>query len=93
MIQVNEYFDGAVKSLAYHTPMGKSSVGVINPGTYAFGTAQPEIMTIIEGSLEVLLSGADNWQTYTSGQFFEVPGNSSFQVKTEEQAAYLCQYR
>ncbi|MDQ4141309.1 MAG: pyrimidine/purine nucleoside phosphorylase [Bacteroidota bacterium] len=93
MIQVNEYFDGAVKSLAYQTEAGKSSVGVIGPGTYTFGTAQPEIMTIIEGKLEVLLQGSTNWQSYTAGQAFDVPGNSSFQVKTEELTSYLCQYR
>ena len=93
MIQVNEYFNGAVKSLAYQTTAGKSSVGVINPGTYEFGTGQPEIMTITEGSLEVLLPETTTWQIYSAGQVFNVPGNSSFQVRTEEQTAYLCQYR
>ncbi len=37
MITVNEYFDGAVKSLGYQTNEGKSTVGVMEEGEYKFG--------------------------------------------------------
>ncbi|NVM65733.1 hypothetical protein FHW88_004037 [Mucilaginibacter sp. SG538B] len=93
MINVNEYFEGAVKSLAYTTPQGRSTIGVIEPGEYEFGTSSHETMTVIEGSLEALLPGQNQWQTFTNGQVFEVEANTSFKVKTEIQSSYLCTYR
>lgn len=92
-ITENQYFDGNVKSLGYATAEGKSTIGVINPGEYEFGTAQKEIMHIIEGSLSALLPNSDEWQIFNPGNSFEVPANSSFKVKAETQVAYLCQYR
>jgi len=93
MITENQYFDGNVKSLGYQTTEGKSTVGVINPGEYTFGTAQKEIMHVIEGELTALLPNAAEWQNIKAGSSFEVPANSSFKVKTSVQTAYLCQYR
>lgn len=93
MIKVNEYFGGEVKSLGYETAAGRSTVGVINIGEYQFGTAQHEIMKIIEGELQVLLPAATAWQTFTAGQVFEVPAQASFKVIAASPTAYLCQYR
>lgn len=93
MITENQYFDGNVKSLGYETTEGKSTVGVINPGEYTFGTAQQEIMHVVEGELEALLPGATEWVSITAGNQFEVPSNASFKVKATVQTAYLCQYR
>ncbi len=93
MINVNEYFDGQVKSLGYSTNEGKSTVGVIAPGTYEFGTSMHEIMTVLEGELKALLPGAESWQTFPGGSKFEVPANASFKVEATVPTAYLCQYR
>ncbi|MGN8055255.1 pyrimidine/purine nucleoside phosphorylase [Pedobacter sp. 22163] len=93
MITENQYFDGNVKSLGYETAEGKSTVGVINPGEYTFGTAQKEIMHVIEGELTALLPDAAEWQSIKAGNNFEVPANSSFKVKASVQTTYLCQYR
>jgi uncharacterized protein YaiE (UPF0345 family) len=93
MINVNEYFEGAVKSLAYATAQGRSTVGVIEKGGYEFGTSSHETMTIIEGRLEALLPGEQDWQVFTNGQTFEVAANTSFKVKTAVQSSYLCTYR
>lgn len=92
-ITENQYFDGNVKSLGYTTAEGKSTIGVINPGEYEFGTAQKEIMHIIEGSLSVLLPNSNEWQIFNPGSSFEVPANSAFKVKAGSPVAYLCQYR
>jgi uncharacterized protein YaiE (UPF0345 family) len=93
MINVNEYFEGAVKSLAYTTPQGRSSIGVIEKGEYEFGTSSHETMIVIEGQLEALLPGSADWKTYSNGQSFEVEANTSFKVKTSLQSSYLCKYR
>ncbi|TZF81046.1 pyrimidine/purine nucleoside phosphorylase [Pedobacter sp. BS3] len=93
MINVNEYFGGSVKSLGYELAGNKSTVGVIAPGEYEFGTSTHETMHIIEGSLSALLPEAINWQTYAAGQAFEVEKGTSFKVKTDAPVAYLCQYK
>jgi uncharacterized protein YaiE (UPF0345 family) len=93
MINVNEYFEGAVKSLAYTTIHGRSTIGVIEKGEYEFGTSSHETMTVIEGHLEALLPGQAAWQSYTNGQSFEIEANTSFKVKTDVQSSYLCTYK
>jgi len=93
MITENTYFDGSVKSLGYENQDGKSTVGVIAPGEYEFGTAQQEMMHVIEGTLTVLLPEAKQWETYASGTKFTIAANASFKVKANEPTAYLCQYR
>ncbi|MEQ6118052.1 pyrimidine/purine nucleoside phosphorylase [Reichenbachiella sp. MALMAid0571] len=92
MISTNEYFDGNVKSLGYTSADGKSTIGVMEKGSYEFGTSSHETMTVIEGILEVKYVGEDSWISYGAGQSFEVKANSSFQVKTEGQSSYLCKY-
>ncbi|WP_087026746.1 pyrimidine/purine nucleoside phosphorylase [Thaumasiovibrio subtropicus] len=92
MINANEYFDGAVASLGFDHQGEKTSVGVMQPGEFHFGTAAPERMTVIKGALTVKLPGHVDWQTFTSGESFEVPGDSGFDVKIEHTSAYLCEY-
>ncbi len=93
MIAANEYFDATVKSLGYETSEGKSTVGVMEPGDYEFGTDSHEIMTVIEGELVVTLPGATESTSYENGQSFEVEANSSFKVTAVGQTSYLCLYR
>jgi uncharacterized protein YaiE (UPF0345 family) len=93
MINVNEYFDGAVKSLAYTTANGKSTIGVIETGEYEFGTSTHETMTVIEGQLIALLPGEHEWKAYNNGESFEIAANASFKVKSQGQTSYLCTYK
>jgi uncharacterized protein YaiE (UPF0345 family) len=91
MITLNEYFDGAVKSLGYSNK-GKSTVGVIAPGEYEFGTSTHEVMYVVEGEMQVLLPNEDAWKTYEAGAKFEVEANSSFKVQVALPVAYHCKY-
>jgi uncharacterized protein YaiE (UPF0345 family) len=93
MINVNEYFEGSVKSLGYTSAEGKSTIGVIEKGEYEFGTSSHETMTVIEGQLDALLPGESEWQSFTAGQSFEVEANTSFKVKSHVQSSYLCKYK
>ncbi|GAA4309393.1 pyrimidine/purine nucleoside phosphorylase [Mucilaginibacter gynuensis] len=93
MIDVNQYFDGAVKSLGYTSAEGKTTVGVMEPGEYEFGTSQHETMTVLEGELHILLPHGEAFQSYTNGQTFEVEANVTFKVKASLQTSYLCKYR
>ena len=92
MFKTNEYFEGKVKSIAFSSPTGPATVGVMAPGDYEFGTAKKEIMTVVSGKLTVKLPGEAAWQDFPKGSAFTVPPNSKFQLKVAEDTAYLCLY-
>ncbi|MBM6551910.1 pyrimidine/purine nucleoside phosphorylase [Marinomonas ostreistagni] len=91
-LKVNSYFDDAVKSIALDNNEGQSTVGVMSVGEYEFGTSQREYMSVVSGSLTVLLPGETEWQTFAKGETFIVEANQSFSVKVTETTAYLCRY-
>jgi uncharacterized protein YaiE (UPF0345 family) len=90
-MQHNSYFEGKVQSLAITTPEGRATVGVIEPGSYNFGTDSEEHMTIIAGSAKVKLPGGD-WRTFGKGETFIVPPKSSFDIEAAADVAYICYY-
>ena len=92
MIDVNEYFEGNVKSLSLNSGPLPATVGVMSAGQYTFSTAKKEIMTVIQGELTVTLPGESAPRTFRNGQVFEVPADASFDVKAAIDTAYLCQY-
>ena len=93
MISANEYFDGNVKSLAYQSATGQSTLGVMEPGEYEFGTSLHETMNVIEGDMEVKLPGSSEFVTYKAGTAYQIEANQKFQVKVSVQTSYLCQYK
>lgn len=92
MFNVNEYFDGKVKSIAFQTATLPATVGVMAPGEYEFGTSQKEVMTVVSGALTVKLPGAAEWQTFAAGEHFIVAANEKFQLQVAVDTAYLCTY-
>lgn len=92
MFDVNEYFDGKVKSIGFQTETLPATVGVMAPGEYEFGTNQRETMTVVSGALTVKLPGATEWQTFAAGDAFEVAANCTFQLQVTGSTAYLCTY-
>ncbi|TGB44732.1 pyrimidine/purine nucleoside phosphorylase [Mycolicibacterium peregrinum] len=93
MFKVNEYFGGDVASIAFTTPEGNATVGVMAVGEYEFGTSQLEIMKVVSGALTVKLPGSEQWETFAAGTKFTVAADSKFQVRVEAETAYLCEYR
>jgi len=93
MFDVNEYFDGKVKSIGgFKAGELPATVGVMQQGDYEFGTGSKEFMTVVSGSLTAKLPGSEEWITYAAGETFEVPSDSKFQVKADVDSAYLCKY-
>ncbi len=92
MLNVNEYFEGKVKSIGFENSEGKVTSGVMVPGDYEFGTSEDELMKVVSGELVVKLPGSDEFQSYPSGTEFNVAANQKFQVKVEQTTAYLCYY-
>ncbi len=92
MLNVNEYFEGKVKSIGFENSEGKVTSGVMAPGEYEFGTSEDELMKVVSGELIVKLPGSDEFQSFPTGTEFKVAANQSFQLKVEQATAYLCFY-
>ena len=92
MLDVSEYFDGKVKSIAFKTTTLPATVGVMAPGEYTFNTAQKETMTVISGTLTVKLPHSTQWMDFTSGNHFIVEAQQSFDLIVRTDTAYLCTY-
>lgn len=91
--KANVYFDGKVTSRSVVFPDGtKKTLGIMLPGEYEFNTADKEIMEIMRGDLEVLLSDRDEWITVKGGEAFEVPANSKFSLKVRTLTDYCCSF-
>jgi purine/pyrimidine-nucleoside phosphorylase len=91
--KANVYFDGKVSSRTIRFADGSlKTLGFMLPGEYLFNTAAPELMEIIDGDLEVLLPGSDQWQKVVGGQSFDVPANAAFTVRINTATDYCCSF-
>ena len=92
MPKVNQYFNNRVTSIAFQTTSKPATVGVMSVGEYEFGTSEFETIRVISGALSVKLPDADDWQTISAGEQFNVDADKTFDVKVEVDTAYLCTY-
>ena len=91
--KANVYFDGKCVSHGITLADGtKKSVGVILPATLTFNTGAPEIMEGVAGACEYKLAGSDTWVKSGAGESFNVPGNSSFEIRVAESYHYICHF-
>ena len=89
----NIYFDGKVTSRTILFQDGsQKTLGIMLPGEYEFNTKDKELMEIISGELEVSLPDGDGWKQVTGGESFEVPSNSSFQLRIKTITDYCCSF-
>lgn len=93
MFNVNEYFGGKVKSIAFETGEDRATIGVMAPGEYEFGTNTVEYMTITSGTLHVQLPGETEWKAYKEFDTFIVAKDVKFKVKCEGDTSYRCLYK
>jgi len=92
--KANVYFDGKVVS---HTVLfadgTKKTLGLIYPGSFHFGTGQPELMQIVAGTCRVRIDGQMDFTPYAADTAFRVPGNSGFDISVESGIAeYICSF-
>ena len=91
--EANVYFDGNVTSRTITFTDGTTkSLGIMMPGDYTFGTDKPELMEILAGELSYRLADSDKWVAVKRGEAFNVPGNSSFDLKIVSLVDYCCSY-
>lgn len=92
MFNVNEYFDGNVKSIGFDNTDGAVTIGVMAKGEYEFGTSMIEHMTVTSGEMKILLEGETDWKVYGQFETFRVEKDSKFKVIVEDQTSYKCVY-
>lgn len=91
--KANVYFGGNVSSRTIRFADGSvKTLGFMLPGEYTFNTADAEVMDIIDGELDVLLPGAEQWQAIKGGESFDVPANAQFTVKINAPTDYCCSF-
>ena len=91
--EANVYFDGKVSSRTVLFPDGtKKTLGIMLPGEYVFGTAAKELMEVLAGEMDVLLPDSTEWKTFKTGDLFEVPANSKFNLNVKSISDYCCSY-
>ena len=92
--QANVYFDGKCVSHTVTLADGtRKSVGVILPAALTFNTGAPEIMETVAGRCSIKLKGESDWKAYGPGESYNVPGDSSFEIKVEGEAYhYICHF-
>ncbi|MBL1321233.1 MAG: pyrimidine/purine nucleoside phosphorylase [Methylophaga sp.] len=91
--EANVYFDGNVTSRTVTFDDGTiKTLGIMMPGDYTFGTDKAEVMEILAGELVYRLDGSDEWVAIKGGEEFNVPSNSSFDLKVAQLTDYCCSY-
>ena len=89
----NVYFDGKCVSHSFTLADGsKKSVGVVLPATLVFNTGAAEIMECVAGACEYRLAGSDHWLRSEAGQSFNIPAQSSFEIRVEQAYHYICHF-
>ncbi len=93
MFNVNEYFEGNVKSLGFENKEGTVTIGVMAKGEYEFGTTTVEYMTVTSGEMKVLLPGETEWKIFSEYETFIVAKDTKFKVVVDDQTSYKCVYK
>ena len=89
----NIYFEGKVISRNIFFKDGsKKTLGVMLVGEYEFNTESREMMEIISGRLYLKLQNDEDWKLIEGGMNFNIPKNSSFNLKIIELVNYTCSY-
>ena len=59
----------------------------------ASGLAAVALALIVAGACRARLAGVTEWSDYPEGTYFDVPGNSSFDIAVETGVAeYICSF-
>ena len=88
----NIYYDGKVTSRTINLSDGTTqSLGIMMAGEYTFDTNEAEIMEMLSGDLEIKLPGQE-WKTLSTPETFNVPANTSFDLKIRTVTDYCCSY-
>ncbi|UCE88550.1 MAG: pyrimidine/purine nucleoside phosphorylase [Pseudomonadota bacterium] len=66
------------------------SLGLMLPGTFRFSSERAETIEITQGHCRVKLESEQAWSEYESGQTFDVPANSHYEIEVTDLLDYVC---
>lgn len=90
--EANIYDGGKVTSRTILFVDGtKKTLGIMMPGEYTFDTKEAEVMEMMSGELDIRLPN-EQWRTLKTPESFNVPANSSFDLKIKTVTDYCCSY-
>lgn len=91
--EANVYFEGKVTSRKVtFADQSYKTLGIMMPGEYTFGTEKAELMEILAGEMTYRIKGESEWLTAKTGDAFNVPANSAFDLKVTTLVDYCCSY-
>ena len=91
--KANVYHGGQVTSRSIVTAEGEmKTLGVMLPGVYRFHTDAPEAIDVTQGRCRVKLGDTQDWQEYRSGETFQVPAKTQFEIEVTELLDYVCHF-
>lgn len=91
--EANIYFDGKVTSRTITFADGTTkTLGIMQPGEYAFTTGAAELMEILSGALEVRVGDRGAWRSVQGGEAFEVPAATTFTMRATTLTDYCCSF-
>lgn len=91
--KANIYHDGKVTSRTLITAAGEmKTLGIMLPGTYHFSTEAAEVVDVTQGRCKIKLADSQDWTEYQSGESFNVPSNSHFEIEVDELLDYICHF-
>ena len=92
-VRVNIFCDGKVQSRTLRYPDGTmKTLGVSLPGDFEFHSVCPESVVLTAGEVEVNFPDGKGWQKIKTGERYEVPANTVFQVRCSVISEYICDF-
>ncbi|WP_332606095.1 pyrimidine/purine nucleoside phosphorylase [Acinetobacter sp. ESBL14] len=93
--KANVHFNGtSISHILVLKDGTKKTLGVILPSEepLTFKTHLAECIEIISGECSVQIDDAPEIQIYASGDSFQIPANSQFNIKTNDVVDYICHF-
>lgn len=87
------YHGGGVTTRTMVTADGEmKTLGIMQPGVYRFHTEAPETIEIVQGRCRIKIAEAQDWYEYESGQSFDIPGHSHYEIEATELLDYITHF-
>ena len=88
--RANISHNGQVTTRTAITAEGEmKTLGIMHPGVYRQSSEAPETIEITQGRCRVRIHDSDDWVEYQSGQRFEVPGHTHYEIEVSELLDYV----
>ena len=89
MCKQYELFGGNILATDFACPGGVSTVGVLKPGIYKFGTENNEKISVTSGEILFRNQRDSQWKSYFPFESFQIIKGDIFELKARSTASYI----